>query len=1308
MRHSRQGLEEMIFRLTVGFTIVLLWVFFGMPLIQNQDGIAMAFESRDIPSEKRSEIVTHLKTISIPFITNQGQMENGVKFYANTFGGTIFVTDKGELIYSLSKIDEEESSPPREATPSLHAEDTKFSSSLRGNGEGEGDSPANKVDVKQAHSLAIKEELIGAKVSVVKGEVAAATKVSYFKGKDPSEWKPGIPTYESVSLGEVYKGIELKFKAYGNNVEKLFYVNPGANPADIKVKLNGAKGIMVNEEGELEVLTELGPIKFTKPVAYQEKTPSNSPHLLGEGQGGGQKQPIEVAYVVDRDSYSFKLGNYDKTKPLVIDPLLASTFIGGGHLDSVSSIAIDASGNVYVTGGTYSSDYPTTAGSFDTSFNGISYIWYGGDTFVSRLSNDLTTLLASTFIGGGQGEMGNSLTIDASGNVYVTGFTTSSDYPTTAGAYDTSFNGGSDVFISKFSGDLLTLLSSTLIGGNSGNYSSSLAIDTSGNVYVTGITGSYDYPTTAGAYDTSFNGGYDVFVSKLSGNLSILLSSTFIGGSNEGTDDAYSLSIDTSGNVYITGYTHSSDYPTTAGAYDISFNGAFGGGGADAFVSRLSGDLSTLLASTFIGGDGHDFPSSLSIDTSGIIYVTGSTQFYTVRERDPNWIGYPTTAGAYDTTYNGFYDVFVSRLSGDLSTLLASTFLGGSSTAYSDGASSLAIDTSGNVYVTGNTGSYDYPTTTGAYDTSQNGYADVFVSRLSSDLSTLLASTFIGGGDSEGAISLAIDASGNVYVTGGTNSSDYPTTVGAYDTSINYSTYPGDIFISKLDANLSAPLPDTDGDGIPDASDNCPSVANDQTDTDGDGMGDACDPDDDNDGNSDAAEIAAGSDPLNAASSPDVCDGIDNDLDGLIDEGVMNTYYFDADNDTYGNASVYVSNGTDCDDGSASIYPGAPEVPNDGIDQDCNGTDLIAPNAGLIIWTQASNPSSYGDWANAVAVDGSGVYVVGTDSLPGNERWRIEKRSLTTGGLIWTRASNPSIDADWATGVAVDGSGVYIVGYDSYLGYSNRRWRIEKRSLMDGSVIWTRTSNPSASHDEANGVVVDGSGVYIVGFDYYLNAYNPRWRIEKRSLTDGSVIWTQASNPSYGSDKAYGVAVDGSGVYIVGYDQYPGGSNTRWRIEKRSLTDGSNIWTRTSNPSNDLDRAYGVAVDGGGIYIVGVDSYLGYSNSRWRIEKRSLTDGSSIWTKASNSSTSYDRALGVAVDGSGVYIVGSDSYSGGGRWRIEKRNLTAGSNLWTKTSNPSAYNDEAYGVAVDGSGVYIVGYDTYFGGGRWRIEKRLP
>jgi len=307
------------------------------------------------------------------------------------------------------------------------------------------------------------------------------------------------------------------------------------------------------------------------------------------------------------------------------------------------------------------------------------------------------------------------------------------------------------------------------------------------------------------------------------------------------------------------------------------------------------------------------------------------------------------------------------------------------------------------------------------------------------------------------------------------------------------------------------------------------------------------------------------------------------------------------------------------------------------------------------------------------------------------------------GDLVWTQASNPSVSWDDAYAVAVDGTGAYIVGVDNYAG--NPRWRIEKRSLTTGSSIWNQASNPSTSWDEAYGVAVDGSGVYIVGHDASLG--NNRWRIEKRSLTTGSVIWTQASNPSSAMDEALGVAVDATGVYIVGYDNYLG--IPRWRMEKRSLTTGTSIWTQTSNPSPGWDFANAVTVDGTGVYIVGRDEYLGSDNPRWRIEKRSLTTGTSIWNTASNPSTTWDEPLGVATDGSGLYIVGFDEYPGtNSRWRIEKRNLTTGNNLWTKTSNPSAFYDEAYGVAVDGSGVYIVGYDTYSGGGRWRIEKRSP
>src|SRR3972149_5864874 len=238
---------------------------------------------------------------------------------------------------------------------------------------------------------------------------------------------------------------------------------------------------------------------------------------------------------------------------------------------------------------------------------------------------------------------------------------------------------------------------------------------------------------------------------------------------------------------------------------------------------------------------------------------------------------------------------------------------------------------------------------------------------------------------------------------------------------------------------------------------------------------------------------------------------------------------------------------------------------------------------GDLVWTQASNPSVSWDDAYAVAVDGTGAYIVGVDNYAGNPRWRIEKRSLTTGSSIWNQASNPSTSWDEAYGVAVDGSGVYIVGHDASLG--NNRWRIEKRSLTTGSIIWTQTSNPSPYGDVAYGVAVDGTGVYTVGRDEYLGSDNPRWRIEKRSLTTGTSIWNTASNPSTTWDEPLGVATDGSGLYIVGFDEYPG-TNSRWRIEKRNLTTGNNLWPKTSNPSAFYDEAYGVAVDGSGVYIV--------------------------------------------------------------------------------------------------------------------------
>ncbi|MBF8276210.1 MAG: hypothetical protein HW390_1283 [Candidatus Brocadiaceae bacterium] len=376
-----------------------------------------------------------------------------------------------------------------------------------------------------------------------------------------------------------------------------------------------------------------------------------------------------------------------------------------------------------MTGSTVSSDFPTTSGAYDTSYNGGGAYW--GDLFVSKLDSGLTSLLASTYLGGAGIDLGNSLALDTSGNVYVTGETRSPDFSTTSGAYDTSFNDGDgdgDVFVPKLNSGLTSLLASTFLGGASFEYGWSLALNTSGNVYVTGWTDSSDFPMTSGAYDTSSNGYGDVFISTLNSGLTNLLASTYLGG--YGFDEGRSLTLDTSGNVYVTGMTGSTDFPTTSGAYDTSDNNA-----ADVFVSKLNSGLTILLASTFLAGGDCD-SRSLSLDTSGNVYVMGFT----------NKADFPTTNGAYDTIFNGYWDVFVSKLDSGLMSLLASTYLGGSAF---DFGNSLALDTSGNVYVTGMTYSADFPTTNGAYDTACGYYyADVFVSKLDGNLSADIYCTY--------------------------------------------------------------------------------------------------------------------------------------------------------------------------------------------------------------------------------------------------------------------------------------------------------------------------------------------------------------------------------------------------------------------------------------------------------------------------------------------------------------------------------------------------------------------------------------
>src|SRR6185503_11058848 len=347
--------------------------------------------------------------------------------------------------------------------------------------------------------------------------------------------------------------------------------------------------------------------------------------------------------------------------PLIIDPLIASTYIGGTVFDSGSSIASDSSGNIYINGTTTSSNFPTTAGAYDQSYNDTT----NTDVFVAKFNSTLTTLLASTYIGGPASDginTGGSLAIDSSGNGYIIGYA-GAGFPSTAGAYDETYNGGTfDAFTAKFSSSLTSLLGLTFIGGSDLEFGNALALDSSGNVYiaVSVNTGSTDFPTTAGAYDQTHNGLSEAAVAKFNSSLTTLLASTFIGGT--GSDNGNALALDSSGNVYLAG-SAATGFPVTAGAYDEIYNG----GTSDAFVSEFNSTLTTLLASTFLGGAGNSENSrAIAIDSTSNIFITGIAAS-----------GFPVTSGAYDEITNGGLDSYVSKLNSTLTTLSASTFLGG-------------------------------------------------------------------------------------------------------------------------------------------------------------------------------------------------------------------------------------------------------------------------------------------------------------------------------------------------------------------------------------------------------------------------------------------------------------------------------------------------------------------------------------------------------------------------------------------------------------------------------------------------------
>jgi hypothetical protein len=630
-------------------------------------------------------------------------------------------------------------------------------------------------------------------------------RVNYLVGKDPTKWHANIPTYANVTYRNVYPGIDAAYHDKSGQLENDLIVSPGANPTRILLRFEGADRLTLRPSGDLLVVTRSGGLCLHRPVAYQ-----------GEK---GDKKTVLVSYVLRGDGeIAFQFGQFDKGQPLVIDPEI--TFLADREepqdvmtapdVDTTEDTAtagpqyVDSSGNVYVSGYVNEANFPTTAGAYQPT-----YPTCYQEGFITKLNSTLSAVVYSTFLGGSQGyTMVGGITVDSSGNVHVGGTTTETNFPTTAGAYLTTFPLSNQVgFIAELNPSLSALMYSTFLGAVFGQGTVTIGgpfVDSSGNIYVGGTTNETNFPTTAGAYLTTYPGGNTQtgYIAKLNPTLSTLTYSTFLGGTDaSGTVTVGGPFVDSSGNVYVGGATNEPTFPTTVGAYLTTYPG---GNTQTGYIARLNPTLSTLTYSTFLGGTdagGTVTIGGFKVDSTGNVYVVGATN-------EPT---FPTKAGAYLTTYPGGNTQagFIAKLNSALSTLIYSTFLGGTVGGGTVTVGGPFVDSSGNVYVSGATNEVTFPTTAGAYLTTypagnnQVGY----ITKLNPTLSTLSFSTFLGAVDVSGGGSVtvggpSVDSNGYVYVVGATNESTFPTTVGAYQTIFPTSYQAG--FITRLNPSLSA------------------------------------------------------------------------------------------------------------------------------------------------------------------------------------------------------------------------------------------------------------------------------------------------------------------------------------------------------------------------------------------------------------------------------------------------------------------------------------------------------------------------
>jgi len=577
---------------------------------------------------------------------------------------------------------------------------------------------------------------------------------NYFVGNNPAKWRTGVTNYARVLYHDVYPGIDLVYYGNQRQLEYDFVVSPGADPSAIHLRVRGPESVSLDAEGNLALVAGGSRVLFHQPVIYQ-------------GSGAGRRQ-VQGGYLLGRSPRSgaarsvqnvrFQVGAYDRTQPLVIDPTLSltySTYLGGSASDVAYAIAVDSSGNAYITGQTYSANFPVKSPLPDGSTCAKCNPSFGlSDVFVAKINSAGSALVYSTYLGGSSVDVGTAVAVDSSGNAYVTGDTNSTDFPTTSGVFQTTGDIFGDAFVAELNPTSSALVFSTFLGGSNTDAANAIAVGASGSIYVAGSTASTNFPLE-GAYQSTLKGTSNVFVSEIEPGGAKLTYSTYLGGA--GQDVAYGIAVSSS-DVYVAGETTSNNFPT-ASAYQSSY-----GGQGDAFITKLvfSGANITLGYSTFLGGTNADVAFAIALDSSGDAYVTGDTQSS----------NFPTQ-NAFQTKLAGgsTQAAFVAELSSSGSTLDYSTYLGGGGT---DTGYGVAVDTSGVAHVVGSTTSANFPTLN-PIQTAYNGNTDAFLTRLNPQGCGLEFSTYLGGSATDVARGVATDSSGDTYLAGYTGSNNFPT-----------------------------------------------------------------------------------------------------------------------------------------------------------------------------------------------------------------------------------------------------------------------------------------------------------------------------------------------------------------------------------------------------------------------------------------------------------------------------------------------------------------------------------------------------